>query len=181
MLNIWIVEFKTIHGHMNHSNQSSFAFFANFQSWDKVLHNLHLPLELQRRFFRIYPICNIQLFYLTSTTLEWFSLHSWIESLLLDSQFTGNFSLLWILGLWWRVFKSRKCQLGLCRLGCRRADGKDSMFLQGKVVAIFEGLGWTNPYIGSLKTRVQGLGEPTRTVVPWRQGFRHLKMNKCMG
>ena len=26
-----------------------------------------------------------------------------------------------------------------------------------------------------------GWGEPTRTLVPWRQGFRHPTRNECMG
>ena len=30
-------------------------------------------------------------------------------------------------------------------------------------------------------TLTKGLGETTRTLVPWRQGFRHLTRNECMG
>ena len=33
----------------------------------------------------------------------------------------------------------------------------------------------------SLKTLDLGWGEPTRTLVSWRQGFRHPTRNKCMG
>ena len=27
----------------------------------------------------------------------------------------------------------------------------------------------------------KGLGKPTHTLVPWRQGFRHSTRNECMG
>ena len=54
-------------------------------------------------------------------------------------------------------------------------------------------LGRTNLYTGSLEARVlwessqhsiksflQGWGEPTRTLVPWRQGFRHPTRSRAM-
>ena len=35
------------------------------------------------------------------------------------------------------------------------------------------------PRLGDLV--FEGWGEPTRTLVPWRQGFRHSTRNECMG
>src|ERR1700738_5298884 len=31
------------------------------------------------------------------------------------------------------------------------------------------------------RLELEGWGEPTRTLVPWRQGFRHPTRNECMG
>ena len=41
--------------------------------------------------------------------------------------------------------------------------------------------GYFSNSISSSVTRLVSLGEPTRTMVPWRQGFRHPTRNKCMG
>ena len=35
--------------------------------------------------------------------------------------------------------------------------------------------------IGICDPLVKGWGETTRTLVPWRQGFRHPTRNECMG
>jgi hypothetical protein len=37
------------------------------------------------------------------------------------------------------------------------------------------------PWIIEIWMQNHGWGEPTRTLVPWRQGFRHPKRNECMG
>ena len=49
--------------------------------------------------------------------------------------------------------------------------------------AVHDRLAWLMcpTIISSTSRHAQGWGEPTRIMVPWRQGFRHPTKNKCMG